>query len=111
MALQAGKLTGLALARQLGASVGHQPPPQNLPEVIISKLDGVVNWARKGSFWPMTFGLACCAVEMMHMYAARYELCMLPPSIQLTTHNSQLTIHDSRHDQCKSLPQSYKTHP
>lgn len=73
MALQAGKLTGLALARQLGASVGHQPPPQNLPEVIISKLDGVVNWARKGSFWPMTFGLACCAVEMMHMYAARYE--------------------------------------
>jgi len=33
-----------------------------------------VNWARKGSMWPMTFGLACCAVEMMHCGAARYDL-------------------------------------
>lgn len=74
MALQAGRMTGIALAKQLGASMGHQPAPQNLPEVIISKLDGIVNWARKGSLWPMTFGLACCAVEMMQMYAARYEL-------------------------------------
>ncbi len=72
MAVQAGRLTGIALAKKLGSSLGNQPPPANLPEVIISKLDGLVNWARKGSFWPMTFGLACCAVEMMHMYAARY---------------------------------------
>ena len=33
-----------------------------------------MNWARKGSMWPMTFGLACCAVEMMHCGAARYDL-------------------------------------
>lgn len=33
----------------------------------------MVNWARQGSMWPMTFGLACCAVEMMHMAAARYD--------------------------------------
>ena len=31
-------------------------------------------WARSGSMWPMTFGLACCAVEMMHVGAARYDL-------------------------------------
>jgi len=37
-------------------------------------LDAVVNWARTGSMWPMTFGLACCAVEMMHAGAARYDL-------------------------------------
>ncbi|MDP7154538.1 MAG: NADH-quinone oxidoreductase subunit B family protein, partial [Gammaproteobacteria bacterium] len=35
---------------------------------------GVVKWARTGSMWPMSFGLACCAVEMMQAGAARYDL-------------------------------------
>lgn len=43
-------------------------------EFVVSKVDSLVNWARKGSIWPMTFGLACCAVEMMHAGAARYDL-------------------------------------
>ncbi|KAJ3790725.1 NADH-ubiquinone oxidoreductase 20 kDa subunit [Lentinula aff. detonsa] len=42
-------------------------------EYVLSTLDKVANWARQGSMWPMTFGLACCAVEMMHMAAARYD--------------------------------------
>mgnify|MGYP001815753092 FL=1 len=37
-------------------------------------LDGVINWARRGSMWRMTFGLACGAVEMMHAAAARYDI-------------------------------------
>ncbi|KAJ7539778.1 hypothetical protein O6H91_11G108400 [Diphasiastrum complanatum] len=41
---------------------------------VISKIDALANWARRGSIWPMTFGLACCAVEMMHTGAARYDL-------------------------------------
>ncbi|MCL7026669.1 hypothetical protein MKW94_020333, partial [Papaver nudicaule] len=42
-------------------------------EFVISKVDDLMNWARRGSIWPMTFGLACCAVEMMHAGAARYD--------------------------------------
>jgi len=41
---------------------------------VIAQLDKLVNWARTGSMWPMTFGLACCAVEMMHTAASRYDL-------------------------------------
>ena len=37
-------------------------------------VEGVANWARGGSLWPVTFGLACCAVEMMHSAAARYDI-------------------------------------
>jgi NADH dehydrogenase (ubiquinone) Fe-S protein 7 len=42
-------------------------------EYVVSKLDSVINWARKSSMWPLTFGLACCAVEMMHCGASRYD--------------------------------------
>ena len=41
---------------------------------IITEIDNVVNWARTGSMWWMTFGLACCAVEMMHTSMPRYDL-------------------------------------
>lgn len=47
--------------------------PRNGMEYVLSTADKVVNWARQGSMWPMTFGLACCAVEMMHMAASRYD--------------------------------------
>jgi NADH-quinone oxidoreductase subunit B len=42
--------------------------------VLLTSLDFAVNWIRKNSVWPMTFGLACCAIEMMSMGAARFDI-------------------------------------
>jgi NADH-quinone oxidoreductase subunit B len=42
--------------------------------VVLTTLDSAVNWMRKSSIWPMTFGLACCAIEMMSMGAARFDI-------------------------------------
>ena len=42
--------------------------------VVLTNLDRAVNWARKNSIWPMTFGLACCAIEMMSMSASRFDI-------------------------------------
>ncbi|TPX33737.1 hypothetical protein SmJEL517_g03486 [Synchytrium microbalum] len=48
-------------------------PVSNAADVALTTIDQLINWARTSSIWPMTFGLACCAVEMMHMAAARYD--------------------------------------
>ncbi len=42
--------------------------------LIISSVDWALNWARASAIWPMTFGLACCAIEMMAVGGARYDL-------------------------------------
>src|SRR5437016_11974732 len=47
------------------------PTPEG---VVLTTLDSAVNWMRKNSIWPMTFGLACCAIEMMAVGASRFDL-------------------------------------
>jgi NADH-quinone oxidoreductase, B subunit len=42
-------------------------------DYLVTPVNTVVSWARQGSFWPLTFGLACCAVEMMHATVSRYD--------------------------------------
>jgi len=41
---------------------------------VTTTADKLINYMRTGSMWPMTFGLACCAVEMIHAGCARYDL-------------------------------------
>ena len=42
--------------------------------LIVTSLDWALNWARRSSLWPMTFGLACCAIEMMATGASRFDI-------------------------------------
>jgi NADH-quinone oxidoreductase subunit B len=41
---------------------------------VLAQMDKLAAWAQSGSLWPMTFGLACCAVEMMHTACSRYDI-------------------------------------
>lgn len=52
------------------ANYGYEEPEG----VLLTSLDFAVNWVRKNSVWPMSFGLACCAIEMMSMGAARFDI-------------------------------------
>jgi NADH-quinone oxidoreductase subunit B len=70
--------------------IRHLPPPPDASQqklivdavgaelqnkgFVVAQMDKLLDWARTGSLWPMTFGLACCAVEMIHAYMSRYDL-------------------------------------
>ena len=48
---------------------------EKIPDsIILTSLDKMVNWARKRSMWPLGFGLACCAIEMMSTFAPHFDL-------------------------------------
>ena len=55
-------------------SPGYEIPPEMQGQVAITTLDRIYNWGRRASVWPMMFGLACCAIEMIAAQAARYDL-------------------------------------
>lgn len=72
--------SAMAAARPDDSLSPSAPPPDDVGAALSRRgfaattVDNLVNWARTGSMWPMTFGLACCAVEMMHAGASRYDL-------------------------------------
>ena len=46
-----------------------------LPDnILTTQVDAIINWARKSALWPMTFGLACCAIEMIVTTCSRYDM-------------------------------------
>ena len=51
----------------------YEVPPEMRSNVTITKLDRIYNWSRRNSIWPMMFGLACCAIEMICTAASRYD--------------------------------------
>lgn len=57
-----------------------------------SPVNSVLSWSRQGSFWPLTFGLACCAVEMMHSTASRYDFDRLGVIFRASPRQSDLII-------------------
>jgi NADH-quinone oxidoreductase subunit B len=60
--------------------------------VITTTVDEVVNWARSSSLWPMTFGLACCAIEMMSTGASHHDLDRFGVIFRATPRQSDLMI-------------------
>ncbi|KAI1662719.1 mitochondrial NADH-ubiquinone oxidoreductase 20 kd subunit [Daldinia decipiens] len=65
--------TGLAYRPRREIPLASQEPKKGVIQYTLTTLDQIANWARQSSFWPMTFGLACCAVEMMHVSTPRYD--------------------------------------
>lgn len=74
LALGPARLMSTQITTKPDSSVtDYQTKPTKM-EYVVAKLDEIGNIVRKGSIWPLTFGLACCAVEMMHVAAPRYDM-------------------------------------
>jgi NADH-quinone oxidoreductase subunit B len=59
-----------AVAEQIFESIEHFPGGW----IAVTSTEKIFNWARKSSIWPVTFGLACCAIEMMATFASRFDV-------------------------------------
>ena len=59
---------------------------------VTTTLDTAINWLRTGSVWPVSFGLACCAIEMMHSSASRYDMDRFGTFFRASPRQSDLMI-------------------
>src|SRR5580765_3884995 len=78
MGAEHGRATGSRAAglgrRRCGRCVMGVMEGRGEEGFVTTTLEHAINWARQGSMWPMTFGLACCAIEMMATGAGRYDI-------------------------------------
>lgn len=63
-----------------------------IANILLSKLKTLTNWSRHGSLYPLTFGLACCAVEMMHATVSRYDFDRFGVIFRATPRQADLII-------------------
>ena len=64
----------LSLPPGLFARIDNEDALAEADGIVTTTLGMAVNWARKNSIWPMSFGLACCAIEMMSMIGSRFDI-------------------------------------
>ena len=65
--------------------------------VLTTSLDKMINWARKSSLWPMPFGTACCAIEMMATLSGRYDMARFgAEAVRFSPRQSDLLIVSGR---------------
>jgi NADH-quinone oxidoreductase B subunit len=61
-------------------------------DYVYTPVKSIISWSRQGSFWPLTFGLACCAVEMMHATVSRYDFDRFGVIFRATPRQADLII-------------------
>ncbi len=64
----------LSLPPELFARIDREDTGDLQEGIVTTSLGWAINWARKNSIWPMSFGLACCAIEMMSMIGSRFDI-------------------------------------
>jgi NADH-quinone oxidoreductase subunit B len=64
----------LSQPAELFARIDDEAGHEFSDSLMLTTVDKAINWARKNSIWPMTFGLACCAIEMMAMIGSRFDI-------------------------------------
>ena len=81
---------------ELFARIDQEPEVDEFGEsIVMTTIGSVVNWGRKNAIWPMSFGLACCAIEMMSMIGSRFDISRFGAEVMRGSPR-QSDLHDHR---------------